>query len=601
MKVTVFSVLVLASFASGAWYDNGNFYQIYPRSFMDSDNDGIGDLNGITSKLQYIKNLGMSGTWLSPIFKSPMADFGYDCSDYFSIQDEYGTMDDFEALIDKANEIGIKIILDFVPNHTSDQHEWFQKSVRREPGYENFYVWHPGRLVNGERKPPNNWVAVFRGSAWQWNADRGEYYYHAFLPEQPDLNYRDEGVVEAMKEVLRFWMRRGVYGFRIDAMPYLFEKAADATGSIPDEPLNPSCPNPEDDCYTQHIYTQNLNETWNMVYQWREVLDTYARQTDAIPRLMMIEAYTPIENIKWIFNDGHGREGAQVPFNFELISNVNGKSTAKDVKDHIDTWISRLPEGQQNNWVMGNHDNKRIASRFGINRADLINILLQTLPGIAITYNGEELALLDVFISWEDTIDPAGCRTNSTIYQQYSRDPVRTPFPWKNQKNAGFSLADKTWLPASPDYPTVNVAAQQQATASHLKTFQKLTNLHQHEQAFLHGNLKMKLVGTDILAYERRVPNTKPSENFVIILNFSNNTHKINIHQMFPQMSQTYRIEALSLHSVPKHNEGDIIDGRDFEVKPSEAFVLRGEASILYSSYLILIFTLSSAIFNMFT
>uniref|UniRef100_A0A1B0DQG8 alpha-glucosidase n=1 Tax=Phlebotomus papatasi TaxID=29031 RepID=A0A1B0DQG8_PHLPP len=573
MKVIIF-VLLAISAVRGVWYDNGNFYQIYPRSFMDSNNDGVGDLKGIAQKLQYVKDLGMTGTWLSPIFKSPMADFGYDISDYTMVQPEYGSMEDFEALIDKANEIDIKIILDFVPNHTSDQHDWFLRSVKREPGYEHYYVWHPGKVVDGKRVPPNNWVSVFRGSAWEWNEDRQEYYLHAFLKEQPDLNYRYQGVVDEMKNVLRYWMRKGVAGFRIDAVPYLFEIAPDSEGNYPDEPLTGSaCPNPEDDCYTQHIYTQNQPETWDMVYQWRAVLDDYVNQTNSFARIMMIEAYTPLPNIKYIFTDGHGKEGAQIPFNFELISNVNGKSSAKDFKEHIDAWIDRLPEGYQNNWVMGNHDNKRIASRF-------------------------ELALLDVYISWENTIDPAGCRTNSTIYQQYSRDPVRTPFPWNDQKNAGFSNADKTWLPVSPDYKEVNVELQEKYTYSHLKTFRKLTQMRKNEKALQEGHLKMKLIGNDILAYERRIDGTKPSENFVIILNFSGNTHKVNIHQLFPQMSQIYKIEAQSLH-ITSHKEGDQIDGRNFEVKPNDAYVLRGEASKLYS-YLIFFFTFLSAFFNIF-
>ncbi|XP_059622439.1 maltase A1-like [Phlebotomus argentipes] len=592
MRVII--VALLASVVRAEWYTNGNFYQIYPRSFMDSDGNGIGDLNGITQRLQYVKDLGMSGTWLSPIFKSPLKDFGYDISDYNSIQPEYGSMEDFEALIEKAEEIGIRIILDFVPNHTSDQHDWFQKSVRRETGFEDFYVWHPGNVnKTGHRVPPTNWVSVFRGSAWTWNEERGEYFYHAFLKEQPDLNYRDPKLVEAMKDVVRFWMRKGVSGFRIDAIPYLFEVAPDSAGNYPDEPLTgPSCPDPTYDCYTKHIYTQNLPETWDMIYQWRETLDEYSSMTKTETKIMMIEAYTPLNNIKYIFSDGHGRKGAQLPFNFELISNVNGKSSAKDAKHYIDAWIDRLPEGEENNWVMGNHDNKRIATKFGIDRADLINVMLQTLPGIAITYNGEEMALLDVYISWEDTIDPAGCNTSPDVYLDYSRDPNRTPFPWNANKNAGFSTADKTWLPVSPDYKQVNVEAQENSPVSHLKIFKKLTKMHQHERAFTEGKLRMKLVGADILAYERRVPGTKPSENFVVILNFSNNTRKINIHDMFPQMSETYKIEVVSLHS--SHNEGDKIDGRNFEVKPNEAFVLRGEASRLYSS-LILLFTLLSA------
>lgn len=235
---------------------------------------------GITDRMGYLKEIGITATWLSPIFKSPMVDYGYDCSDYTQIQDEYGTMDDFDALVVRARELDIKLVLDFVPNHTSDQHEWFIKSAARDPIYKDFYVWHPGFvLTNGTRIPPSNWVSVFRFSAWQWHEGRGEYYLHQFLKEQPDLNYREPLVVEAMKDVLRLWLVRGVSGFRIDAMPYLFEIAPDENGNYPEEPLAVGgCADYNSPCYTDHIYTQNRDETFEMAFIWRKVLDDYKVQ-----------------------------------------------------------------------------------------------------------------------------------------------------------------------------------------------------------------------------------------------------------------------------------------------------------------------------------
>lgn len=230
---------------------------------------------GIASKLEYLKEIGITGTWLSPIFKSPMVDFGYDTEDYREIQPEYGTMADFEALVTRCKELDIKLILDFVPNHTSDKHDWFIRSANNETDYRDYYIWHPGKIVNGTRVPPNNWVSVFRFSAWEWNNQRQEYYLHQFVKEQPDLNYRNPQVVQAMKDVLIYWMEKGVSGFRVDAVPYLFEVEADADGNYPDEPLSGECDDPDSQCYLKHIYTQNIDDTFDMAYEWREVLDKF--------------------------------------------------------------------------------------------------------------------------------------------------------------------------------------------------------------------------------------------------------------------------------------------------------------------------------------
>jgi alpha-glucosidase len=218
---------------------------------MDSDGDGIGDLKGITQRLEHLKDIGMTGVWLSPIFKSPMADFGYDISNYTDIHYEYGTLEDFEVMSKKFKELGLKLILDFVPNHTSSEHPWFKLSEKRDPYYENFYVWHPGKINNqtGKREPPSNWNSLFRFSAWQWNPNRQEYYLHQCIVEQPDLNYREPKVREAMKKVITFWLDKGIDGFRIDAIPYIFE-TINADGSFPDEPLSKLC----DDVYGNYMF-----------------------------------------------------------------------------------------------------------------------------------------------------------------------------------------------------------------------------------------------------------------------------------------------------------------------------------------------------------
>lgn len=432
------------------WWERGNFYQIYPRSFKDSDGDGVGDLIGITEKMSYLKDLGMTGVWLSPIFKSPMADFGYDISNYTDIHYEYGTLEDFDNLVKRCKALNVKLILDFVPNHTSDEHLWFKKSELSDPYYKDFYVWHPGKTNadTGEREPPSNWNSLFRYSAWQWSDIRQEYYLHQCIIKQPDLNYRNPDVVKEMKNVLTFWLNRGIAGFRIDAAPYLFEEIND-DGSYPDEPKSGLCDDVEGTCYLDHIYTKDHPGTYDMVYQWRELLDDYTKAHGGDTRILMTEAYTTLEQNQLFYGDAFGRRGSQIPFNFQIIDNINSKSTPSDYKDAIESWLLNIPReiDYVPNWVVGNHDQHRVVNRLGLNRTDLLNIMVQTLPGIAVTYNGEEIGMTDQFISWENTIDPLACNQDPDTYEALSRDPARTPFQWDDSRNAGFSNANSTWLP----------------------------------------------------------------------------------------------------------------------------------------------------------
>lgn len=356
MKYRILAIvaLVLGVNSELDWWEGGNFYQVYPRSYKDSNGDGVGDLQGIKSKVQYIKDIGMDGVWLSPIYKSPMADYGYDISDFRDIHYEFGTMKDFEELLAECNKIGLKLILDFVPNHSSDEHEWFNKSVHRVPGYEDFYVWHPGKIDPNTlvTVPPNNWVASFRFSAWKYNEIRGEMYYHKFLDKQPDLNYRNPSLVQEMKNILTFWLDKGVAGFRVDAIPTLFEVLPDADGNYPDEPrtFDPNC-GPDDNCYLNHIYTEDRNETYYMGYQWRELLDNHKKLHGGATRIMMTESYAPLDLTMKYYGDGY-LEGAHVPFNFELIKNLNNQSTAKDYKEIIEGWLYKTPKNHQANWVV---------------------------------------------------------------------------------------------------------------------------------------------------------------------------------------------------------------------------------------------------------
>lgn len=396
MRIAVVLALVVAVVSSSAvpestsvkhgnldWWENAIFYQIYPRSFKDSNGDGVGDIRGIIEKLDYLKELGIAGAWLSPIFKSPMDDFGYDISDFKSVDPSFGTNEDLEELFRKAKEKGLRIILDYVPNHTSDQHEWFQKSVKRIHPYTDYFVWHDGKVVNGKRVPPNNWVSIFYGSSWEWNAERGQYYYHNFVVSQPDLNYRNPLVVQEMKDVLTFWLDRGVAGFRIDAIDYLFEAK-----DLRDEPRSGKTDDPYHYNFTYHHFTKDMPETYDMVYQWRVVLDDWHKKNGGDAPIMMTEAYANNSAVVKYFNSDDGkREGSHMPFNFALITQLDETSTAWDFKDVIDNALAAVPKGKSFNWVLGNHDQPRVGSRYGIHKVDGLLTLVMTLPGVAVTYN----------------------------------------------------------------------------------------------------------------------------------------------------------------------------------------------------------------------
>lgn len=485
------------------WWETAQFYQIYPRSFMDSDGDGIGDLNGITSKLEYLKDIGVTAAWLSPIFSSPMVDFGYDISNFFDIQPEYGTLDDFQALINKANELGLKIVLDFVPNHSSTENEWFKKSVNREKGYEDYYVWSDGKVdENGQRQPPSNWLSGFRGSAWEWNEQRQQYYLHQFAVQQADLNYRNPDVVEQMKRVLRYWLDRGVAGFRVDAATLLFESQPDENGIYPDEAVSGLTEDKDDRSYLRTDHVDNQPESIDMIYQWRKVMDDYQRIHGGDTRVLLIETYSPAWYTMQMYGNS-STKGAQLPFNFNLITEVDTGFTASDVEKAVSDWLLNMPAGRTANWVIGNHDRRRAASRYGLRNIDAMNMLVMMLPGVSVTYQGEELGMIDGVISWEDSVDPAACNSNPDIFENLTRDPCRTPFQWNSDKNAGFSTAAKTWLPMASGYETVNVEVENAADKSHLKIYKSMVELRKTSKTLQQGSYKYKALNDGVFVLKR--------------------------------------------------------------------------------------------------
>ncbi|XP_058832024.1 maltase 2-like isoform X2 [Topomyia yanbarensis] len=580
------------------WWEKAGFYQIYPRSYKDSNGDGIGDLNGITEKLPYLKSIGVKAFWLSPIYPSPMADFGYDISDFRGIQPEYGTMADFAAMVAKKNELGLKLILDFVPNHSSDEHEWFIKSEQKVSGYEDYYVWHDGTPGSDPTRndPPNNWVEAFRGSAWKWSDKRKQYYLHQFHYKQPDLNYRNPTVVTEMKNVLTFWLDQGVDGFRIDAVPCMFEDE-----NFPNEPPSGNSDDPLRPEYLNHIYTQDLPETVDMVYQWRELLDNYKKQKGGDTRVLMTEAWSSLDIVSTYFQDQNKRQGSQMPFNFQLIMRLDQNSKAADFKTVIDSWIKTVPSGHVPNWVLGNHDKRRVASRMGgEHMADLMEMVELSLPGVSVTYQGEEIGMTDYELTWADTKDPAACQTSSTDYQKYTRDPARTPFHWNTTSMAGFTMGTSTWLPINPIYTTVNVETELNTDKSHIKVFKRLMELRDKDE-FHTVSYGTDTLGESVFAILRSGPVLHKSRVYVTLVNIANKDATVNVQNVFKKFEiepvDKLYVEVASVSSG--RSEGDSIKTDSLLLLPYEGLVLRSTAvTLILSKLLVLIAIIKAFLFQ---
>lgn len=489
------------------WWETGIIYQIYPRSFQDSNGDGVGDLPGILARLDYVRDLGVTAVWLSPIYPSPMADFGYDVADYVGIHPLFGTMDDFDELLAAVHQRDMKLLLDFVPNHTSDQHPWFQEARRsRDNPKRDWYVWRDARPGGG---PPNNWVSYFGGPAWQWDQATGQYYLHLFAKEQPDLNWRNRDVKAAMLDHMRFWLDKGIDGFRVDVIWLMIKDAIYRDDQpnprwTPDRPINES---------TLHDRSAGQPEVHAVIRDMRALIESYGE------RVLIGEIYEPIETLVTYY--GRNLDECHLPFNFSLIETP---FTASAIHRCIENYEQHLPAGGWPNWVLGNHDRERIASveRAGPERARLAQMLLLTLRGTPTMYYGDEIGMRPGEIPPELYQDPAILNEPDA---GRSRDRERTPMQWDASANAGFSTA-APWLPVNPDYVARNVAAQNADPASMLNVVKRLIALRQHSPALRHGRyLTLPTFRDDVLAYLR----ADESESMLIVLNFSEIATSVNL------------------------------------------------------------------------
>lgn len=482
------------------WWQKGIIYQVYPRSFQDSNGDGVGDLPGIIQRLDYLKWLGINAVWLSPIYPSPMKDFGYDISDYTAIHPLFGTMEDFDHLLQEVHNRGMKLILDLVPNHTSDQHPWFLESrSSRDNPKRDWYIWKDGRP---DGSAPNNWLSVFGGSAWEWDDKTQQYYYHAFLKAQPDLNWRNPEVQKAMYDVMRFWLDKGVDGFRVDVLWHLIKDS-----QFRDNPPNPNY-QPYMATYDKllPVFSTDQPEVHDIVQSMRKVLDEYDE------RMMIGEIYLPIHKLVTYY--GPENNGAQLPFNFLLLTLP---WSARKIEAGIDEYEGALPKHGWPNWVLGNHDQPRIASRVGPQQARIAAMMLLTLRGTPTIYYGDEIGMRDVPVPLNEIQDPQGLNMPD---KNLSRDPQRTPMQWDESPNAGFSNG-KPWLPVAKSFPRHNVQKEKADHYSMLSLYERLIKLRQSHPSLMVGTYTPVPSDSSAIAYIRKV---EGDVSFLIVLNLTHGT-----------------------------------------------------------------------------
>ena len=497
------------------WWQTGVVYQIYPRSYQDSNGDGVGDLPGITQRLGYLSDtLGVDAVWLSPIYPSPMHDFGYDVANYTDIHPLFGSLEDFDRLLEETHKRGMKMILDLVPNHSSDEHPWFVESrSSRDNPKRDWYLWRDPAPDGG---PPNNWLSHFGGPAWTYDEGTKQYYLHQFVKQQPDLNYRNPEVVSAILDVMRFWLDRGVDGFRVDVIGLMMKDP-----EFRDEPPNPNWDGINPFAKLQHIYTANLPEVHDLIRQMRAVLDSYD------DRMMVGETYLPNDKLMTYYGSADMLE-CHLPFNFQLIT---ARWNAAGVRKMVDDYEAVLPPDAWPNWVLGNHDQHRLATRVGPDQARVANMLLLTLRGTPTCYYGDELGMENVPIPPEKIQDPPAIN-QPEIAHLVGRDPERTPMQWDDSPNAGFAAADvqDLWLPLAPNYMEVNVAKQLKDPLSFLNFYRKLLAYRKSTPALQIGgyrsiNPESAEARENCFVFERQAGD----QHVIIALNFSNREQKLSL------------------------------------------------------------------------
>ncbi|TPJ56942.1 alpha-glucosidase [Mesorhizobium sp. B2-7-1] len=501
------------------WWRGAVIYQIYPRSYQDSNDDGIGDLKGIVQRLPYIASLGVDAIWISPFFKSPMKDFGYDVSDYCDVDPMFGTLADFDALVTEAHRLGLKVMIDEVLSHTADIHPWFKesRSSRGNPKAD-WYVWADAKP---DGTPPNNWLSIFGGSAWQWDTSRQQYYMHNFLAEQPDLNFHNEQVQDALLDITRFWLERGVDGFRLDTINFYFHSLGleDNPPLPPEQRNDQTAPAVNPYNYQDHLYDKSRPENLGFLERFRALLDEYPAQAavgevgDSQRGLEVVAAYTA---------DG---KRVHMCYSFDFLAPE--KISAAKVRAVLEAFGTVASDGWSC-WAFSNHDVMRVASRWAANEANptaylkVISALLMSLRGSVCIYQGEELGLGEAKLKFEDLQDPYGIR----FWPEFKgRDGCRTPMVWDAAaKNGGFSAA-KPWLPVPGKHLSQAVNVQQGDASSLLEHYRRFLAFRRQHPALAKGDIDFIESDGDTVAFTRREGN----ERIVCAFNLGSKAAEINL------------------------------------------------------------------------
>jgi alpha-glucosidase len=471
------------------WWQRGIVYQVYPRSFCDSNGDGVGDLRGIQRRLDHLEWLGVDAVWISPIYPSPMADFGYDVADYTDVEPLFGSLAELDALMDDLHRRGMRLVLDFVPNHTSNAHPWFRDArSSRAAMHRDWYIWRDPASDGG---PPNDWQSVFGGPAWEWDEQTGQFYFHSFLAEQPDLDWTNPQVHAAMDDVMRFWLRRGVDGFRIDVLA-LLAKGPELVPLAPDQPRAIERTPPD--------YERDQPEIHELVRHIRGVADEFD------DRLLIGEIYQEPEGLVRYY--GENGAGIHLPFNFQLLL---VPWQAERIHATIRRYEQLMPAYGWPNWVLSNHDHSRVASRVGAAQARVAAVLLLTLRGTPTLYYGDEIGMGDVDIPSEAIRDPQGLRGG------LARDVARTPMRWDGTPTAGFTSGEP-WLPIGPSVGEINVETERDDPGSMLTLYRRLIRLRRAEQALHAGPWRDLGTAGSAIAYLRGGGDRK----FLVCVNLAN-------------------------------------------------------------------------------
>lgn len=494
------------------WWRGAVIYQIYPRSFMDSNGDGIGDLNGVTEKMPYIASLGVDAIWLSPFFTSPMKDFGYDVSNYTDVDPIFGTIDDFDKLIECAHQHNIKVIIDQVLNHTSDQHEWFKESrSSRDNDKSDWYIW-------ADAKPdgtvPNNWLSVFGGPAWRWDSRRRQYYLHNFLDSQPDLNFHNPDVVDALLDSVRFWLDKGVDGFRLDTANYFYHdlelRDNPPKQEIIEGSIGVSLDNPYG--YQLHLYDKSRPENIPFLQRLRALLDEY-------PGTTTVGEVGCDFSLKTMAEYTQGNDKLHMCYSFDLLTHDSSMT-------HIHTTMSTIEEGLGSGWPcwsMSNHDVERVATRWNkgkLNHAKskVFMAMLLSLRGSVCLYQGEELGLPEAELTFEQLVDPFGIN----FWPEFKgRDGCRTPFPWDASAKAGFTTSETPWLPISDAHLPLSVTEQHGDRHSVLHAYRDFIHFRKHHPALISGDIDFLYSDDDVLIFTR----TLDKDRLLIGINVGDQPH----------------------------------------------------------------------------